>query len=373
MSEDVVGLLWLIVLLAANAFFVAGEFAVMGARRSQIEPRAEAGSRRARVALFAMEHVSDMLAVCQLGITVCSLLILNVSEPALHHLLVVPMEALGLSVAVADVVAFVLALLVVTFLHVTLGEMVPKNAAVSFADRAVMLLAQPLVWLSRLLRPIIVTLNWVANLVLRAFGFEPKDEVASTFTLEEVQSIVAESTRSGTLEDESGVLHSALEFSAYTAGDVMVPADAVVTVPEDVTPQQVEWAVGRTGYSRFVVEDPQGGYAGYLHLKDVLAMGATRYTEPVPVTRVRSLANVRTGDEVEDALALMQRTGSHLARVIADDGATVGVLFLEDVLEELVGEINDVTQSPRRQRSMAGSHAAGAGGSGGPVVQAPSR
>ncbi|MDY6055644.1 hemolysin family protein [Micrococcus sp.] len=352
MSEDVVGLLWLVVLLAANAFFVAGEFAVMGARRSQIEPRAEAGSRPARTALFAMEHVSQMLAVCQLGITVASLLILNVSEPALHHLLVAPMGALGVPEAVGDVVAFVLALLVVTFLHVTLGEMVPKNAAVSFADRAVMLLAGPLVFLSRVLHPIIVALNWCANLVLRAFGVEPKDEVASSFTLAEVQSIVAESTRSGTLEDGSGVLHSALEFSAYTAGDVMVPLEKVVSVPEDVTPQQFEWTVGRVGYSRFVVEDPQGGFSGYLHLKDVLMVGPSGYEQPVPLTRIRSLANVRVEDEVEDALALMQRTGSHLARVITPEGTTAGVLFLEDVLEELVGEIHDVTQSPRRHRAV---------------------
>ena len=310
MNGDVVGLLWLVVLLAANAFFVAGEFAVMGARRAQIEPRAEAGSRQAQVALYAMEHVSQMLAVCQLGITVCSLLILNV----------------------------------------TLGEMVPKNAAVSFADRAVMLLAQPLVWLSKLLHPVVAALNWTANLVLHALRIEPKDEVASSYTLEEVQSIVAESTRSGTLEDESGVLHSALEFSDHRAGDVMVPLERVVTVPEGITPHDFEWTVGRVGFSRFVVEDPDGGYTGYLHLKDVLTVGPSGHDEPIPLTRVRSLANVRLEDEVEDALALMQRTGSHLARVITPEGETAGILFLEDVLEELVGEINDVTQSPRRFR-----------------------
>ncbi|OFR88980.1 hypothetical protein HMPREF2863_10285 [Micrococcus sp. HMSC067E09] len=348
MSDDVMGLIWLVVLLAANAFFVGGEFAVMGARRSQIEPKADAGSRQAKVALFAMEHVSQMLAVCQLGITVCSLLILNVSEPALHHLMVVPMEALGLPAGVADVTAFVLALLIVTFLHVTLGEMVPKNAAVSFADRAVMLLATPLVWLSKLLMPIIWILNRTANLALQALGVEPKDEVASSYTLEEVQSIVAESTKSGTLEDESGVLHSALEFSDNTAGDVMVPIDKVVTVPEGISPERFEWNVGRIGYSRFAVDDGDGGLSGYLHLKDVLTVPPSGHQLPVPVTKVRSLANVRAADEVEDALALMQRTGSHLARVIDEDGVTVGVLFLEDVLEELVGEIHDATQSTRR-------------------------
>ncbi|XNZ00798.1 hemolysin family protein [Micrococcus luteus] len=348
MSDDVMGLIWLVVLLAANAFFVGGEFSVMGARRSQIEPKAEAGSRQAKVALYAMEHVSAMLAVCQLGITVCSLLILNVSEPALHHLMVVPMEALGLPSGVADVTAFVLALLIVTFLHVTLGEMVPKNAAVSFADKAVMLLATPLVWLSKVLTPIIWVLNHTANLALRALGVEPKDEVASSYTLEEVQSIVAESTKSGTLEDESGVLHSALEFSDNTAGDVMVPIEKVVTVPEDISPETFEWNVGRIGYSRFAVDDGDGGLSGYLHLKDVLTVPPSGHRLPMPVTKIRSLANVRAVDEIEDALALMQRTGSHLARVIDEDGVTVGVLFLEDVLEELVGEIHDATQSTRR-------------------------
>ena len=352
MSDDVTGLLWLGVLLAANAFFVGGEFAVMGARRSQIEPKADAGSRQAKVALYAIEHVTQMLAVCQLGITVCSLLILNVSEPALHHLLVAPMQTVGLPTSVADVAAFVLALLVVTFLHVTMGEMVPKNAAVSFADRAVMLLATPLVWLSTALAPLIWALNCLANLALRAMRVEPKEEVASAFTLEEVQSIVAESTRSGTLEDESGVLHSALEFSDRSAGDVMVPLADVVTLPEDVTPQAFEWNVGRVGYSRFAVADGTGGLTGYLHLKDVLTVDASAYERPISVTRIRSLANVRMDDEIEDALALMQRTGSHLARVIDGGGITVGVLFLEDVLEELVGEIHDATQSRRRLRPV---------------------
>jgi CBS domain containing-hemolysin-like protein len=353
MNQDIMGMLWLVVLLAANAFFVAGEFAVMGARRSQIEPRAEAGSGPARTALFAMEHVSQMLAVCQLGITVCSLLILNVSEPAIHHLLVSPMEALGIPTAIADVTAFVIALLVVTFLHVTFGEMVPKNAAVSMADKAVLLLATPLVWLNKLLHPVVVSLNWAANVVLRAMKVEPQDEVNSTYTLEEVQSIVAESTRTGLVDDGSGLISGALEFSDYTAEAVMVPVADVVSLPADVTPQAFEKAVGRTGFSRFVLEDADGSYTGYLHLKDVMTVPGEHYRQSVPVTKVRSMANVSVSDEIEDALTLMQRTGSHVARVISAEGQTVGVLFLEDVLEVLVGEIHDATQSnnPMRLRS----------------------
>lgn len=345
MSQDVMGMIWLVVLLAANAFFVAGEFAVMGARRSQIEPKAEAGSATAKAALYAMEHVSAILAVCQLGITVCSLLILNVSEPAIHHLLVIPLEAVGVPEAAASVVAFVIALLIVTFLHVTFGEMVPKNMAVSMADRAVMLLARPLLWLNKALHPVIWLLNHAANLVLRALKVEPQDEVNSTYTLEEVQSIVAESTRTGLVDDGSGLLSGALEFSDYTAEKVMVPVQEVVTLPADVDPRSFEVAVGRTGFSRFVLQDGDGAYTGYLHLKDVMTVPERAYKEPVPVTKVRSLANVGAQDEIEETLALMQRTGSHLARVIAADGQTVGVLFLEDVLEVLVGEIHDATQA----------------------------
>jgi CBS domain containing-hemolysin-like protein len=169
----------------------------MSARRSQIEPLAEAGSKRAQTTLRAMENVSLMLACAQLGITVCSLLILQVAEPAIHHLMVVPLEAVGIPAEVADIAAFAVALLLVTFLHVTIGEMVPKNISVSVADKAALLLAPPLMFIARVVKPVIVALNWSANHILKLMRIEPKDEVASSFTLEEVQSIVQESTRHG--------------------------------------------------------------------------------------------------------------------------------------------------------------------------------
>ncbi|MFC4905302.1 hemolysin family protein [Kocuria oceani] len=348
--SDWAGLAWLVVLLAGNAFFVGGEFAVMSARRSQIEPLAEAGNKRARTALYAMERVSLMLACCQLGITVCSLLILNISEPALHHIVSGPLEHLGVPVEVADVSGFLTALVVVTFLHVVFGEMVPKNMSVSAADRAVLLLAPPLVFVSRVVKPVIATLNWSANHVLKLMGIEPKDEVSSTFTLDELQSIVAESTKEGTVADQTGLLSGALEFSTKRTADVMVPLHELVTLPEDVSPAEVEKAVARTGFSRFALTEDDGVLNGYLHIKDVLSIPGSRYNEPVPVTRVRSLANLRPEIEIDDALAAMQRTGSHLARVVDAGGRTLGVLFLEDVIEELVGEIRDTTQDRRQRR-----------------------
>ncbi|MGA7206324.1 MAG: CNNM domain-containing protein, partial [Specibacter sp.] len=311
------GIAWLVVLLLGNAFFVAAEFAIMSARRSQIEPLADEGSKRAKITLGAMENVSLMLACAQLGITVCSLLILNVSEPAIHHLLAEPMHALGLGDNIAAPVSFVVALLIVTFLHVTFGEMVPKNMSVSAADKAALLLAPPLVLVGKLVRPVIVALNWTANHIVRLFRIEPQDEVSSSFTLEEVQSIVAESTRSGLVDDQTGLINGALEFSTQTAKGIMVPLDQVVTLPASATPVDFEHKVGKTGFSRFVLTDDAGTMLGYLHLKDVLPIPVARYEMPIGEARVRSMVNLALDEEIEDALAIMQRTGSHVARVIA--------------------------------------------------------
>ncbi|WP_138442542.1 hemolysin family protein [Sinomonas susongensis] len=344
------GIVWLVVLLLGNAFFVAAEFAIMSARRSQIEPVAESGSKRAATTLRAMEHVSLMLACAQLGITVCSLLLLQVAEPAIHDLVAVPLSALSIPVEAAETTAFVVALALVTILHVTFGEMVPKNISVSVADRAAIVLAPILVGIARLVRPVIVALNWSANAVLRLVGVQPQDEVSSSFTLEEVQSIVEVSTKSGLVDDESGLLSGALEFSDQTVASIMVPLEQIVTLPTSTTPSGFEKAVAKTGFSRFPMVDDDGELAGYLHVKDVLAIPDTERDRPIGEARVRSLANLGLETNIEDALTAMQKTGLHVARVIGPQGGTRGVLFLEDVIEQLVGEIRDATQAGRFRR-----------------------
>ncbi|MGW9021022.1 hemolysin family protein [Leucobacter chromiiresistens] len=345
--SDWAGIAWLIVLLAANAFFVGAEFAVISARRSQIEPKAEAGSKRAQTALYAMEHATLMLATSQLGITVCSLLILNVSEPAIHHLLEGPLHWTGIPEQAVTISAFVLTLVGVSYLHVVFGEMVPKNAAFSMPDRAVLLLAPPLVAISRLLRHVIAALNAVANGVLRLFGVEPKSETNSTFTLEEVASIVSHSTREGVLEDRSGALTAAFEFTTKRARDLLVPSDRLVVLPEGSTPGDVEAAVARHGFSRYPIADAAGELVGYVHIKDLVRLGEDRVAEPIPGKRIREMESVHAETELEDVLARLQGRGIHLARIHDDAGSVLGVVFLEDVIEELVGEIHDAT---RRQR-----------------------
>ncbi len=347
--SDWAGIAWLFVLLAFNAFFVGAEFAVISARRSQIEPLAEKGSRAAKTALYAMEHATLMLATSQLGITICSLLILNVSEPAIHHLLAEPLGLTGLAEGTVDVIAFVIALLLVSYLHVVFGEMVPKNLAFSVPDRAVLMLATPLVWVSRLFHPVIFVLNWIANHAVRLFGVEPKDEAASTFTLEEVTTIVNQSRIEGILDDAAGTLSAALEFTDKKASDIAVPLTQLVTLPESVTPDEIERAVAKYGFSRYVIVDAEGLPLGYVHLKDILRAAegpdaATDVVRPIPGKRIHQMVPVLEGTDLEDALALMRRAGRHLARVRNADGDTTAVLFLEDIIEELIGEVQDATR-----------------------------
>jgi CBS domain containing-hemolysin-like protein len=336
-----------VLLIAGNAFFVGAEFAVVSARRSAMEPLAAAGSKRARTMLYAMEHVSLMLACSQLGITVCSISLGVITEPAVAALIEPGLAALGVPAAAVHPVAVTLALSLVVYLHVVLGEMVPKNLAISGPDRAALIFGPPLVWIARVLRPLIASLNWLANGVVRAVGVQPRTEVLSAFTAEEVQSIVERSQSEGLLTDEQGLLTGALQFSDRTASEVMISMSELVTLQRGCTADDLERLVTRTGFSRFPVVDGDVPI-GYLHLKDVLFAGPGDRDRPVPDWRVRALAQVGPDDEVEEALAAMQRSGTHLARVSrGGDSRALGVIFLEDILEELVGEVRDAMQ--RRQ------------------------
>lgn len=332
------------VLLALNAFFVGAEFALISARRSEIEPRAEAGGRAAQITLRAMENVSLMMAGAQLGITVCSLGLGYLGEPAIAHALEGPFEEIGIPEALVHPVAFAIALGLIGYLHVVLGEMVPKNIALAGPDRAALVLAPPMAMIVRALRPAIALLNWIANHTLRAVGVEPRDEVTSAFTRDEVAGFVAESRREGILDvQEERLLMGALEFEERDARAVLLPLAEIESVAADVTPAQVEALASRTGYSRFPVQEGDA-MIGYLHLKDALEIEDRHRNRPIARSWVRPLAEVASSDRLRTVLATMQRSNAHLARVHDTDGSVLGVAALEDVLEELVGEIRDETQ-----------------------------
>lgn len=343
---DFGGVLLAVFLLAANAFFVGAEFALISARRSQIEPRAQAGYRMAGITLRAMEQVSRMMAGAQLGITVCSLGLGAVGEPALAHLVEPVFHELGVPDDWLHPVAFVLAMTIVVYLHVVLGEMVPKNIALAGPDRAALILGPPMYGIVLVLRPLIVAINAVANGILRLLRIEPKDELGSTYTREEVAALVEESHGEGLLaEDEYDRLSGALGFADKTVAEVMMTPDSLATVVRGSTGAEVEALCGSTGFSRFPVVSDTGELIGYLHIKDVLEPDEERRERPVADRWIRPFATVTADTLLHDALEVLQRRGAHMARVVEADGTTLGVAALEDVIEELVGEIRDAAHS----------------------------
>jgi CBS domain containing-hemolysin-like protein len=331
-----------LLLLLGNAFFVAAEFALVSARRTQIEPRAEAGSRFARTTLRAMENMSLVIGVNQLGITVCSLVLGAVAEPTAARLLEPVLNAAQAPDSLRHPIAFAVGLAVVVYLHVVLGEMIPKNIALAGPDRAALLLGTPIWAIVSITRPVIVGINAMASSVLHLLGVRLMDEVSSTYTREEVAALVEESRGEGLLEDgEYDRLSGALGFTEKTVATVLMPPETLQTVPRGASGADVEALCAATGFSRFPVVDDDRGLLGYLHIKDVLETDEARRHRPMEDKWIRPFAPVRADDLLHDTLEKLQRRGAHMARVVDETGRTLGVATLEDVIEELVGEIRD--------------------------------
>ncbi|GAU70778.1 hypothetical protein SSP35_22_00820 [Streptomyces sp. NBRC 110611] len=326
--------------LVTNAFFVGGEFALISVRRSQIEPAARKGNRRAKATLWGLEHLSAMLATAQLGITVSSLVLGAVAEPAIAHLLEPPFQSVGMPGALIHPIAFVIALTLATYLHMLIGEMVPKNVALAAPARTALLLGPPLVALTRALKPVVFGINAFANALLRMMKVEPKDEVASVFTDEELTRLVKDSSAAGLLDPEDVErLQDALELGTRPVGEVMVPLSKTVTVGHDITPQQLERAAAASGFSRLPVTGPGDEVLGYLHIKD--ALGMAERTQPFPRTALHTVIQVALDTPLDDTMTAMRAAGTHLAAVTGDKGTVIGFVTMEDVLEELVGAASD--------------------------------
>ncbi|MGK5169525.1 hemolysin family protein [Geodermatophilus sp. CPCC 205761] len=341
--SDVVSLLVLVALLMGNAFFVAAEFALVTARVDQLEPRAQAGSPRAVKTLAAMRNVSQMMAAAQLGITLCSLGLGAVGEPAVAHLIERPMAALGVPEGLLHPIALVIALAIVTVLHMVLGEMVPKNVTIAGPDRAALVLGPPLATFARLLKPVIWLFNTVANGFVRLFGVQPTDEVAASFDEAEIRSMITQSRREGRLGSEvSELAAGALTFEQHDIDSVLLPIERVVTVPRSTTPRELEAVVAEHGFSRYPVRGEDDAPAGFVHVKDVLGLAGADRDRPIPDDRVTPLVRLAPDAALPEVLAEMRVQGAHLGRVVRD-GVTVGVVALEDVLERLIGDVRDAT------------------------------
>ncbi|MEV5384788.1 hemolysin family protein [Streptomyces sp. NPDC052721] len=323
--------------LVVNAFFVGAEFALISVRRSQIEPLAQEGDRRARSVLWGLEHVSALLAAAQLGITLCTLVLGVVAEPAIAHLLEPVFHAVGMPTSAGHAVSFVIALTLATYLHMLLGEMVPKNIALAEPVRSALLLGPPLVALSRALRPVIFAVNAFANGLLKLLRVEARDEVAATFTDAELAEIVKDASEAGLIDNRAQErLHDALELGSRPVRDVVVPLQRVVYARVGVTPEQLERLSAESGFSRFPVVDTSRRIVGYLHVKD--ALDASPRDVPFRLGDMRPIARVRESTPLDDVLTAMRGSRTHLAAVLGDDGRLAGLVTMEDVLRELFGQ-----------------------------------
>ncbi|MFD7388615.1 hemolysin family protein [Streptomyces sp. NPDC059852] len=328
-----IGLLTLVV----NAFFVGAEFALISVRRSQIEPYAEQGDRRAKSVMWGLQHVSALLAAAQLGITLCTLVLGIVAEPAIAHLLEPVFHAVGVPEGAGHAVSFVIALTLATYLHMLLGEMVPKNIALAEPVRSALLLGPPLITLSRALRPVIFTINAFANALLRLLRVETKDEVTATFSDSELARMVRDSGEAGLIDERARErLHDALELGRRPVRDVVLPLERVVYAHVGVTPEELERLSAQSGFSRFPVVDTGRRIVGYLHVKD--ALDATPRDVPFQIRDMRAIARVRESTPLDDVLTAMRGSRTHLAAVLGDDGRLAGLVTMEDVLRELFGQ-----------------------------------
>jgi len=346
MGGDILGVLLTVALLAANAFFVGSEFALISARRDRLEALAEQGKRSAVTVLRAGEQLSLMLAGAQLGITVCSILLGRVGEPAVAHLLEKPFDLVGVPDPVLHTVSFIVALGVVVTLHVLLGEMVPKNIAIAGPEKTAMLVVPVYLAYVRFARPFIGFYNWAANTTLRIFGVEARDELDVTVSTVELAEMIAESRSEGLLDPEEHTrLTRALQIRNRVVNDVAVPVRDIRAVPVarpgfGPTVSAIEEALNETGYSRFPVTDARGDFIGFVHIKDILDLIDER-DAVVDGAVVRPLPRVPADMPLPDALSQLRRDNSHLALVTDGDRSVCAMVALEDLVEDLIGTVRD--------------------------------
>ncbi|MGH3967616.1 MAG: hemolysin family protein [Mycobacterium sp.] len=349
---DVLAVLATLGLVAANAFFVGAEFSLISVRRDRLEALAEQGRSSAVTVIRAGERLPLMFAGAQLGITVSSILLGRIGQPAVADLLRTPFDFFGVSPALLHTVSFLVALAIVVTLHVLLGEMVPKNIAIAGPETAAMLLIPPYLVYARAARPFIAFYNRCATGLLRLFRVPLRDELDVTVSTVELAEMIAESVSEGLLDHEEHTrLTRALQIRTRVVSDVALPVAAIRTVPvaapgQGPTVETIEQALAETGYSRFPVTDVDGRFIGFLHIKDVLPHGVLEHQDPravLDLATVRPLPEVPASMPSPEALSRLRRSNSHLALVTGDDGEVVAMVALEDLVEDLIGTVRDGT------------------------------
>lgn len=329
-------------MIIANGFFVAAEFALVAVDRARIEADVEAGRRRARLALSLLRRMSFHLSGAQLGITVTSLLIGLLAEPAIASLLE-PLIGNVVGDAAVHGVSLAIAIAVATIVQMVVGELVPKGLAIARPERTAYLVAPAVAIYGVVFGPLIRLLDGAANRTVRAMGVEPAEEMSQVRTLRELQSVVAASAEEGTLADgASRLLTRSIRFESKTAEDILVPRTAVKALQRDDTVDDLVELAVRTGHSRFpVYGETIDDILGTVHVRAVHDVPRDRRSRVRVGQLLRPPVVVPESRDIGDVLIDLKSSGSHLAVVADEYGGTAGIITLEDILEEIVGEIGD--------------------------------
>ncbi len=330
-------------LIFINGFFVAVEFGFTASRRSILEEREASGSKLARWALASMNELPVTFAGAQLGIVGASLVlgfvIENSLEVAFHGLY----DTLGFPSGVVTTLSLVTALLIVTFAHNVLGEMAPKNATIAAPERVALIVAAPFRGYVTILRPLILALSWTAGGVLRLFGVRPRHAVETAQSAEDIATLVKTIGAGGIIDPGSSrLLTSALKFQDTVVSEVMVPRPDLITVSTKESAAEIEHIVVETGHSRIpVYGEDLDDIRGFVHAKDLLTVDPDHHHQPVEVRLIRTVPVVPESMPVSPLLETMRSEGVHIAVAIDEHGSVAGLVTLEDIAEELVGDIRD--------------------------------
>ena len=321
------------VIVALSAFFVAIEFALVAARRHRLEEAAET-SIAARAALRSARDLSLLLAGSQLGITLCTLALGAITKPAVHHMLTPVMTGWGLPEVTADVIAFVLSLIVVTFVHLVVGEMAPKSWAIAHPEKSATLLAIPMRGFMWLTRPALVALNGMANWCLRRVGVQPVDEVSEGRSPDDLRQLLDHSAKAGALDTQRhDRLTTALELNTRPLRDIVRPLHEIADVPPDATPTQIKHVARASGHLRLVVRT-QNKPLGVVHVRDALTQPDTTTAADL----MRPVPTLPADTPIYAALSTMRDSRNHLALVTTNNTDTdlVGLVTLHDLLDQLL-------------------------------------
>ena len=339
-STIVIKLLAVLLLVAANGFFVAAEFAFVGVRSSRIETLAAAGSRSAKRLLGLLQNLNAYLSACQLGITLASLALGWIGEPAIARLLEGPLS--GLSDTWRHAIAFAIAFSIITSLHIVLGEQAPKLMGLASAEKVALAVALPLQVFYRVFSLPIRALDWASARTVNLFGIKATSEHASIYTEEELRKLVDMSRESGHLRaEERRLIHRVFEFSDTLVREAMVPRTEMAAIPSTCSIEELTKAFEQHRYSRLpVYRDSFDNVIGFIHSKDV--MPCMLHTEKFKLEDVlQPPIYVVDTARLEHVLRQMQKAKTHFGFVVDEHGGLEGIITLEDLLEEIVGEISD--------------------------------